>query len=149
MWTTQKLNRRQLLQGMGLAATGAALAACVPAGAPAAMGEDGEMEPPDIWVATSTPCPGGGNPERTAAVRDHLLELTGVRVNAYLLPPGGARTEKLNLLIASGHRAPRRLRGRLARLQGHRPSARRPAGGRRAGHPRRSLPPGLEDDEGL
>ncbi len=100
--TRQKLNRRQLLQGMGLAATGAALAACVPAGAPAAMGEDGEMEPPDIWVATSTPCPGGGNPERTAAVRDHLLELTGVRVNAYLLPPGGARTEKLNLLIASG-----------------------------------------------
>ena len=49
--TTAKLNRRQLLQGMGLAATGAALAACVPAGAPADMADGGEMEPPDIWVA--------------------------------------------------------------------------------------------------
>ena len=127
--STYKLTRRQMLQTMGIAASGAALAACVPAGARAGdEPTDGETEPPDIWVATSTPCPGGGNPERTAAVRDHLLELTGVRVNAYLSASGhGARTEKLNLLIASGTEPLDVFEGAWPDFKGIVHAARRPA----------------------
>ncbi len=101
--STPKLNRRQMLQGMGLAAAGAALAACAPPAAPQEAGDGAAaMETPEVWFAVSTPCPGGGSPERTEAVRQHLLDLTGILVNAYILPPGAARTEKLNLLLASG-----------------------------------------------
>ena len=60
------------------------------------------METPEIWFAFSNPCPGGGDPERTNAVRDLIFEETGVLVNSSILPPGSAATEKLNLLLASG-----------------------------------------------
>ena len=77
MVTFKNLTRRQMLQGMGLAATGAVLAACAPPVAPDASGDGGAMETPEVWFAFSNPCPGGGDPERTNAVRDLIFEETG------------------------------------------------------------------------
>jgi ABC-type glycerol-3-phosphate transport system substrate-binding protein len=102
MVTSNQLTRRQMLQGMGVVATGAVLAACAPPVAPDAAGDGGAMETPEVWFAFTNPCPGGGDPERTNAVRDLIFEETGVMVNSNILPPGGAATEKLNLLLASG-----------------------------------------------
>lgn len=100
--SNQRLTRRQMLKGMGLAATGAVLAACTPPAAPQTSAESAAMETPEIWLAFSNPCPGGGNPERTQAVRDLIRDETGVVVNTNILPPGSAAVEKLNLLLASG-----------------------------------------------
>ncbi len=98
------LSRRHFLQGMGVAATGVIVAACAPPVAPEAAGDMAETaETPEVWVFQGQPnCPGGGNPERTEAVRQRILDETGVLVQVYLVATGAAQIEKLNLLLASG-----------------------------------------------
>ena len=100
MTTQSSPTRRQFLQGVGMVATGAVIAACAPPVA-APAGDGGAMETPEIWFGTTNPCPGGGNPERTDAVRQLILEETGVLVNTNILPPGAAATEKFYIVMAS------------------------------------------------
>ena len=97
------LSRRRFLQGMGVAATGAVMAACAPPPAQQASGDMAETaETPEVWVFVVSGCAAGGNPEKTKAVQDVILEESGVLVQNYLTAHGTASVEKLNLLIASG-----------------------------------------------
>ena len=59
-------------------------------------------ETPEVWVFVVSGCAAGGNPEKTKAVQDVILEESGVLVQNYLTAHGTASVEKLNLLIASG-----------------------------------------------
>ena len=103
----RNFSRRRFLQGMGVAATGAVIAACAPPPAQQAGGDMAETaETPEVWVFVVTGCTAGGNVEKTKAVQDLILEETGVLVENYLSPHGAASTEKLNLLIASGTQPP-------------------------------------------
>lgn len=105
--TTNQLSRRRFLQGMGLAATSVVLAACAPPAAPQSTSSSGApaAETPEIWLALTNPCPAGGNPDITNGVQQYVLDQTGILVNTNILPPGGAATEKLNLMLASGSQA--------------------------------------------
>ena len=107
--SSQKLSRRELLKGLGLVAASAALTACAPAPAakkpaePAPSAAPPPKAPTDIWVFLSQPaCPGGANPQKKAAVKQKILDATGVKVNTYLAVSTASAVEKLNLLLASG-----------------------------------------------
>ena len=148
MTTTSRPTRRQFLQGIGMAATGAVIAACAPPTAPQASGDGAAMETPEVWFASSNPCPGGGDPERTQAVQELVLEETGVMVNAHILPPGTARTEKLNLLIASGTQPLDLFTGNWPDFKGITLPLDDLLEVHGTDHPGRTLRPRLEDDEG-
>lgn len=100
----RKLSRRDLLKGLGATASTALLAACTtPTATDQAAGPGASAETPEVWVFQGQPtCPGGGNDEKTQALRDLIQEETGVLVSVYMVAPGTAQTEKLNLLLASG-----------------------------------------------
>lgn len=108
-----KLSRRALLKGLGLATTSAVFASCVPPPPPGKSASDGAKSAPvaaplakspvEIWVFLSQPgCPGGASPEKNAAVQRIILDATGVKVNNYLAISTASAGEKLNLLLAAG-----------------------------------------------
>ena len=114
------LSRRRFLQGMGVAATGAVMAACAPPPAQQASGDMAETaETPEVWVFVVSGCATGGNAEKTKAVQDIILEESGVLVQNYLSAHGTASTEKLNLLIASGTQPLDLFEGSWPDFQGH------------------------------
>ena len=89
------LSRRRFLQGMGIATTGAFMAACAPPAAPQAAGDMAETaETPEVWVFVVSGCAAGGNPEKTKAVQDVILEESGVLVQNYLTAHGHSFSRK-------------------------------------------------------
>ena len=111
----EKLSRREMFRGLGLATAGVTLAACLPtAPREAAERQRGQPSPPtpqtapaalspvEIWVfVPQSGCPAGSNPAKNEAVRRVIREATGVNVNIYLSPSTASQMEKLNVLLAA------------------------------------------------
>jgi len=130
--STRKISRREMLKGLGLAAVGTALAGCAPKvvektvvvekpvekvvketviveGTPQVVervvtATPPPQEMPKVYMYQAHPACGldGSNPERLAAVRQLIMDETGIEPIAILKPPGNAGIEKQNMLIASG-----------------------------------------------
>lgn len=127
----KKLGRRDVLRGLGLAAAGAAVAACQPKtvivketiketviveGTPKVVEKEvtrviekevtaapvaGEIPEVHMWPCIALVRPEGSHPAKYDAVQTYITEQTGIKPVGYVPPPGSAGQEKLNLLLGS------------------------------------------------